>query len=114
MANEDEVVTRELVESLAEKVDAFAASLTDRERDLFTAALQTYEQAAELDGDEVTGFGFDSPMAMRMGDKVGTAIPSGVSVRLFPSVEYGGTARIKTSGPIPGSTSRIKTSAPSL
>jgi len=98
MANEDEVVGRELVESLSEKMDAFAASLDEKERDLFTAALQTHQEA--IDADDVSGFGFESQSAGLLSQQLGKEIPRGISTKMFPKAPFNGPVRMKTTDPI--------------
>jgi hypothetical protein len=92
MSNED-VPEREVIASLAEKLEAFAASLEDRERDVLTAALQSRDEALA----EVSGFAAGTPIENALNFKAGSkTVPTGISTKLFPSIKYDGPVRIKT------------------
>ena len=75
------------INALSEKVEAFAASLSNRERDAFAAALWNGE-----DGGEVEGFAFKSPIAVNFVDLKFT---NGASKVAFPSVGYRGATAPK-------------------
>ena len=80
-------VSKEEIESLAEKLDVFAASLPDRERDILAHVLSTAADSAET-----TGFSSDSmarymsatsfSMAMSVGPAM--KVMGGMSTKYFP------------------------------
>jgi hypothetical protein len=67
MADESLEVNSEQVEALAEKLEAFASSLTVEEREILSYVLN---EAASNAGEEVTGYAFEqfsSPVASNLG-----------------------------------------------
>ena len=78
-----EQVSSEDIESLAEKLEVFAASLPDGERDLLAQVLET---AAASSGDDTSGFAaYVSPTSWSVAQIVGTsAVQVGIADSYFP------------------------------
>ncbi len=80
MADEDLQVTQADVESLAEKLDAFAPSLSTNEREILSWVLRKAAMDAE---DEVVGFAassFGSPLGATLGRGIGLG-PNGANLK---------------------------------
>ena len=78
--------------ALGEKIEAFAASLSDRERDAFATAL--WNGDADV---EVSGFADITPMSRTL---LQVKFAPGSSRHVFPDVEYG-LPSVMGKGPIP-------------
>jgi hypothetical protein len=84
----DVEITREDIESLAEKLEVFAGRLDDKERDVLAHVLR---QAAEANEAEVAGFSsFGSPMAtsLRAGIGPDLKVPQANSIQMFPTLHH--------------------------
>lgn len=92
MSDEDLEVTQADVESLAEKLEALAPSLTDNEREILSWVVRK----ASVDADaEVVGFAmsFGSPLASTLGQGIGLksagVVLPGVGPGGFPNLNPG-------------------------
>ena len=82
-------------ESLAEKLEAFAATIPDDERDILAAMMLGGDDA------EVSGFGFDSKSASAVySASQKFDIRAGLSMEVFPKIKLGTVAAPKD-GPLP-------------
>jgi hypothetical protein len=74
-------IAREDIESLAEKLDAFAAGLTEGERRARARVIATAAVATEGGSGSVEGYAFSSPLALNLGRAASLDLsPSGPDV----------------------------------
>jgi hypothetical protein len=103
MADEDLVVTQADVESLAEKLDAFAPSLSTNEREILSWVIR---RAAADAGDEVVGFAassYNSPLSAT----ISRGIEMGPAGAILPGMGPGGIPDLNP-GKLRGKTSPNK------
>jgi hypothetical protein len=79
-------VSQEEIESLAEKLDVFAASLPDRERDILAQVLSSAADSAETSGFASSMGRYMSATSFSMAMSVGPAmqVMGGMSTKYFP------------------------------
>ncbi len=83
----DDQFSREDIEGVSEKLEAFAATLSDRERDV----LATVIQQAGGEEPEVSGFSYSTPLATQMAISTKSIrYTPGISIKTFPSIDYQG------------------------
>lgn len=81
-------VSRDEIESLSLKLEVFAASLPDRERDVLAQVLANASEAA---GDTSGFAAFGSPTAFSLGAGIGgVGIQRGISEQFFPRANPSG------------------------
>ena len=82
-------ISREDIEELSERLEAFAAGLNDRQRDILATALGASVDDAE---DEVSGFSFSTPTSLTLSRTVyQKPVVEGVSIKVFPDIRHGGS-----------------------
>ncbi|MDZ7679679.1 MAG: hypothetical protein U5K29_14145 [Acidimicrobiales bacterium] len=82
-------ISREDIEELSERLEAFAAGLNDRQRDILATALGA---SVDEPDDEVSGYSFSSPTSLTLSRTVyQQPVLEGISIKVFPDIRHGGS-----------------------
>ena len=82
-----ETIGRDDIEELGERLEAFAAGLNDRQRDILATALGA---SVEEPDDEVSGFAFSNQTSLTLSRNLyQQPVIEGISIRAFPNIRHG-------------------------